>query len=280
MATYDRPPIESTWIEPESVANDETKPEYPYNNTQQTEGGHSFEMDDTPTRERVRIQHGKSKNFIEMHPNGDQVVKIFGDGYEIVAKNKNVLIKGVCNITVRGDCNMEVLGNFNQSVTGDYNLAVKGQYNVRAVKDLSISGDDDVSISANENTGGSLRFGAATSFEIASDLKVYGAIKCDSLVATTRVSGGTGVTAGPNGFTSALGGLSLGKPTIAYPTAIPGSITTVGPIISDVAMAAPLGNFLIMTSILMTDVVNTTLYNFHQHPAPRGITGFPTLPMI
>jgi len=280
MATYDRPPIESTWIEPESVANDETKPEYPYNNTQQTEGGHSFEMDDTPTRERVRIQHGKSKNFIEMHPNGDQVVKIFGDGYEIVAKNKNVLIKGVCNITVRGDCNMEVLGNFNQSVTGDYNLAVKGQYNVRAVKDISISGDDDVSISANENTGGSLRFGAATSFEIASDLKVYGAVKCDSLVATTRVSGGTGVTAGPNGFTSALGGLSLGKPTIAYPTAIPGSITTVGPIISDVAVAAPLGNFLIMTSVLMTDIVNTTMYNFHQHPAPRGITGFPTLPMI
>jgi hypothetical protein len=34
MATYDRPPIESTWIEPESVANDETKPEYPYNNIQ------------------------------------------------------------------------------------------------------------------------------------------------------------------------------------------------------------------------------------------------------
>jgi len=280
MATYDRPPIESTWIEPESVANDETKPEYPYNNTQQTEGGHSFEMDDTPTRERVRIQHGKSKNFIEMHPNGDQVVKIFGDGYEIVAKNKNILIKGVCNITVRGDCNMEVLGNFNQSVTGDYNLAVKGQYNVRAVKDISISGDDDVSISANEKTGGSVRLGAATSVDIGSDLNVYGPATCDSLVATTRVTGGMGVTAGPFGFTSALGGLSLGKPTIATPVAIPGSITTVGPIISDVAMAAPLGNFLIMTSVLMTDIVNTTMYDFHQHPAPRGITGFPTLPMI
>jgi hypothetical protein len=50
-------------------------------------------MDDTPTRERVRIQHGKSKNFIEMHPNGDQVVKVFGDNYEIIAKNNNVLIK-------------------------------------------------------------------------------------------------------------------------------------------------------------------------------------------
>jgi hypothetical protein len=89
-----------------------------------------------------------------------------------------------------------------------------------------------------------------------------------------------GVTAGPFGFTSALGGLSLGKPTPATPVAIPGSITTVGPIISDVSVAAPLGNFLIMTSVLMTDIVNTTMYNAHQHPAPRGITGLPTLPMI
>jgi len=280
MATYERPPIESTWIEPESAANDETKPEYPYNNIQQTEGGHKFEMDDTPTRERVLIQHGKKKNFIEMDPTVDQVVKIFGDGYEIVAKNKNVLIKGVCNITVRGDCNMEVLGNFNQSVTGDYNLAVKGQYNVRAVKDISISGDDDVSISANEKTGGSVRLGAATSVDIGSDLNVYGPVECDSLVAKTRVTGNMGVLAGPFGFTSALGGLSLGKQNILRPTAIPGTITTVGPIISDVAVDAPLGNFLIMTSILMTDVVNTTMYNAHQHPAPRGITGLPTLPMI
>lgn len=280
MAEYVRAPIESTWIEPESAANKETKPEYPYNNIHQTEGGHSFEMDDTPTRERVRIQHGKSKNFIEMHPNGDEVVKIFGDGYEIVAKNKNILIKGFCNITVRGDCNMEVLGDFNQSVSGDYNLAVKGQYNVRAVKDISISGDDDVSISANETTGGSLRLSAATSFDIGSDLNVYGPITCDSLVAKTRVTGGMGVTAGPYGFTSMLGGLSLGKPTPLYPVAIPGSITTVGPIISDVAVAAPLGNFLIMTSVLMTDIVNTTMHNFHIHPTPTGSSGLPSLPMI
>lgn len=280
MAKYDRAPIESTWIEPESDANTETKPEYPYNNIQQTEGGHSFEMDDTPTRERIRIQHGKSKNFIDMHANGDQVVKVFGDNYEIIAENNNVLIKGVCNITIRGDCNMEVLGNFNQSVTGDYNLAVKGQYNVRAVKDISISGDDDVSITANEKVGGALRFGGATSFDIASDLNIAGAITCDSLVATTRVTGGMGVSAGPFGFVSALGGLSLGLPTVATPLAIPGTITAVGPIISDVVVAAPLGTFGIMAAVLMTDVINATMYNFHQHPAPRGITGFPTLPML
>jgi hypothetical protein len=47
-------------------------------------------MDDTPTRERIRLQHGKSLTFIEMHPNGDQVHKVFGDDYEITIKNKDI----------------------------------------------------------------------------------------------------------------------------------------------------------------------------------------------
>jgi hypothetical protein len=61
---------------------------YPYNDAKQTESGHLFEMDDTPTRERIRLQHGKSLTFIEMQPNGDQVHKVFGDDYEITIKNK------------------------------------------------------------------------------------------------------------------------------------------------------------------------------------------------
>ena len=65
---------DENWDEP----NPFYSAEYPFNHVWQTESGHTFELDDTPTRERVRIQHGKSKNFIEMHPNGDQVVKVFG----------------------------------------------------------------------------------------------------------------------------------------------------------------------------------------------------------
>ncbi len=75
-----------SWTEPESAANTDYQPIYSYNNIQQTESGHSFEMDDTPTRERVRIQH-RSGSFIEMHPNGDEVHKIVGKGYEIIASS-------------------------------------------------------------------------------------------------------------------------------------------------------------------------------------------------
>jgi hypothetical protein len=50
-------------------------------------------MDDTPTRERIRLQH-RIGTFMEMYPNGDEVHKVYGTGYEIHLKGKNVLIKG------------------------------------------------------------------------------------------------------------------------------------------------------------------------------------------
>ena len=87
----DKPSFVTTWIEPESAANTNYQPVYPYNNVTQTKGGHSFEMDDTPTRERIRLQHGKG-TFVEMHPNGDQVTKIIRDGYTIILGDHNVAI--------------------------------------------------------------------------------------------------------------------------------------------------------------------------------------------
>lgn len=255
MSQLNQPPSINLWTEPESAANTDYQPVYPYNNITLTESGHSFEMDDTPARERVRLQH-RSGTFIEMHPNGDEVHKVYGDGYEIVIKNKNVLIKGVCNITVEGDCNMQVLGDFNHSVKGDYNLEVAGKMKQRVVGDISLSSDEDISITANENFGGAVRIAAADNVTISSDLVVGGSIAGDIISAETRINAGTGVYAGPLG------------------------VYSLGPITSLISMQAPLGTFSLMTSIMMTDVVNTNIYKTHIHPAPRGITGPPILPMV
>ena len=245
-----------------------------------------MQLDDTPGRERVRIQHGKSKNFIEMHPNGTQVVKVFGEGFDITIGKKNIYVSGVCNIVVKGDCNMQVDGDFNQTVGGDYKLAVKGKMDLRSVKDINISGDRDVGISASEKFGGALRLSVAQSLNFGSDLHISGSITCDSLTAESRVNAGLGVYAGPYGFTSSLGGLSLGLPTPATPIALPGCITTIGPITSLVAVNAPIGNFIVGNigsafigvsfAVLMTDIINTALYNIHFH----STTGPTLIPMV
>ena len=269
-------PSENLFTEPPSPASVDNPPLYPYNQTWDTEVGHSIQLDDTPGRERVRIQHGKSKNFIEMHPNGTQVIKVFGEGFDITIGKKNIYVSGACNIVVKGDCNMQVDGDLNQEINGDYNLAVKGKMNFRGVKDINISGDSDVGITANEKFGGALRLSAADSLNLGSDLYINGSITCDSLTAESRVNAGMGVYAGPYGFTSSLGGLSLGLPTPATPVATPGCITTIGSITSLVSVNAPVGNFAvgniglafigISSSVLMFDIINTLLYNIHWHP--------------
>lgn len=246
------------WTEPESSANTDYQPIYPYNNINQTEAGHSFEMDDTPGRERVRIQHGKSGSFLEMHPNGDEVHKIYGDGYEIIAGRKNVLIKGVCNITINGDCNMHVLGNKNEQIDGDYNLLVGGNMIARASgsSGMTLISDSDMSIQSNSGSDGALYMSAGDHVYIASDLQIAGAVSADTISAESRINAGTGLYAGPLGTYSE------------------------GPITSLVSVTSPLGTFAyascgIMDAVLMTDTINTGIFNTHVH---IGNKGFPTSP--
>ena len=283
-------PSDNLFQEPPSAADPDHPPQFPFNQTWDSEAGHSIQLDDTPGRERVRIQHGKSKNFIEMHPDGKQVIKVFGEGFDITIGKKNIYVTGACNIVVKGDCNMQVDGNFNTEVNGDYNLAVKGKLNMRSVKDTSISSDANMSIAASEKFGGRLRLGATQSFTVSSNLHVGGKITCDSLKATTRVSAGTGVLAGSDGFTSRFGGLSLGRPTPAIPSANKGCIDIVGSITALGSVTAPTGNFLktnvglatngISASILSADLINDIIYNFHMHADDAGTTGLTFTPAV
>ena len=289
-ASLNSNPSDNLFQEPPSAADPDHPPQFPFNQTWDSESGHSVQLDDTPGRERVRIQHGKSKNFIEMHPDGKQVIKVFGEGFDITIGKKNVYVSGACNIVVKGDCNMQVDGDFNTEVNGDYNLAVKGKLNMRSVKDTSISSDADASITASEKFGGTLRIGAAQNLTLNSNLTVVGKIKCDSLTTTLRVNAGTGVFAGPDGFTSTLGGLSLGRPTPLTPVASKGCIDIIGSMTALGSVTAPTGNFLktniayasigISSAILMTDYINTFMYDIHFHPTPKGPSGFPIPPMI
>lgn len=277
MSDINNPPLRDSWTEPESAANTYYQPIYPYNNVQQTEAGHKFEMDDTPTRERVSLSH-RSGTFIEMHPNGDEVHKVYGNGFTIIVRNQNVSISGHCNISIEGDCNLEVAKDMNIQVGGNYNLQVKGETNIRSIGNVDILGDEDVRITANENFGGSMYLGAADQISVASDLSCGGSIHADMVNATTRVTAGVGVYAGLKGFTTS-GGLSVGFPSPATPIAVPGQIHAIGAITSAVSVNAPIANFSlanigVMKAVLMTDRVNQTIYDTHIHG--NGNMGAPT----
>jgi len=265
----------NSWIEPESAANEDAQPKYPYNNITQTESGHTFEMDDTPGRERVRLQHRK-ETFVEMHPNGDQVVKVQGDSYEIVIKDKNVLIKGQCNITVEGSAVFDIMGDKIERIKGNYTQIVEGNFEQVVKGESRILSEGDMHIKANPNLGGTMFIGAGQVM-VYSDVTVDGEVAAQKVSALTRIDAGMGMSAGPLGFVTLTGGIAVGPD---FPVAIPGCIHATGIIASSSIVTAPTGTFATMMAYLMTDVTNKGIYNTHIHGSYRGPTGTPIAPMV
>ena len=273
MAT--KPKEDKSWLESESLANDETQPKYPYNKVFQTESGHSVEFDDTPTRERIRLSH-RTGTFIEMHPNGDEIHKVYGDGYEITIKDKNVLIEGTCSLTIIGDSIIEVKGNKFEKIHGNYKLEVNGEFVAYSHTKASLLSDEDVAIGAGTALGtGQLKLSAGDNLYVTGDLTVGGEIIGDIITSKTKVDAGTGMSAGPLGFVSVLGGLSIGTPV-----AIPGNINCIGLISAGISVSSPLGSFVVMKATWMTDTVNKSLHNAHFHKAFKGPTSPPIPRMI
>jgi hypothetical protein len=254
---------DSSWTEPESAASTQNPPKYPYNNITQTKSGHVFEMDDTPRRERIRIHH-RSGTFIEMHPNGDEVHKIEGDGYEIIARNKNVEISGVCNITIKGDSILHVEGNRTELVDGNYNLVVKGDYSLVGQQTVTLGSKDKLSLK------GDLLSLKTDTMNISGDLNVDGALEAYT-IGTVRLDARSGIGCGIGDPGNPLKGRLPTPPTGIF------SATT---ITAGLGVFAPVGTFGLMDAILMTDLINTTIFDAHIHIGFKGPTGPPIPSMI
>lgn len=118
---------------------------YPFNHVMETDGGHVFELDDTPGAERVQIFHRKG-SFVEFHPDGSIVHRGVKDRYQIIFNNENVYAGGDMNLSVVGNVNIlsgidtnistkgnatwRVGGNLSLDVGGNFNLAVGGATNL------------------------------------------------------------------------------------------------------------------------------------------------------
>jgi len=136
--------------EPEDIRSNHV---YPYNQVKQSESGHFEEWDDTTGNERLGLQH-KSGTFREIRPDGTKVEKIVGDGYQIVAKDQNVYIEGVCNLHINSTCNTFIKGDWNVEVEGNHKLNVRGNIDRDAGGHIT---EDATTINLNSGTKGAAR---------------------------------------------------------------------------------------------------------------------------
>jgi hypothetical protein len=176
------------WTEPESAANTANPPIYPYNNATTTASGHSWEMDDTPGRERIRLQH-RDGSFTEYHPAGNVVQKIVGTNFFIVAQDNNVLISGDCNITISGNANIQVDGNAFTYVKGNSDQVISGNATQTCQGDTTITSSGMVSVIAD-----TINLNASSGVNVNADLNVRGNIlSSQSITATGNLNAGMNV---------------------------------------------------------------------------------------
>ena len=138
------PPHLST-LEPDSIPTEDgsvsipepstyCRPQYPYNNVNETECGHVIELDDTPGYERISTTHtsGTSSDIIQ---DGSKIDTIIGDGYTVHSKDNTVYIIGKCNLTVEGDVNVKCEGNYVLDIEKDMVINVTGNIKTKVGAD-------------------------------------------------------------------------------------------------------------------------------------------------
>jgi len=98
---------------------------YPYNNTYETESGHTFTFDDTPGNEHVTLR-SNTGSYITMDSNGNVVSYNSNNSYSITENNSHIYIKGEWNVTANGNLNIHSNNNLNLFAAGDMNLTAGG----------------------------------------------------------------------------------------------------------------------------------------------------------
>jgi hypothetical protein len=254
-------PLGNDWTEPESTFVGE----YPYAHVTETESGHLFALDDTKDSETVRLAH-RTGTFTEMQPDGTRVDKIVGDGYQIIAKNNHVLIKGVCNITIEGDSVLHVMGDADMKVDGDVYSLVEGNSTTQVKGDVSLFAGGDVDVSAG-GTLGTVTINAPDGINLNGDVTVNGMLN-----AKNSIYSGDNILAGKQLF-SYLGIQTLGGINSGFTSESP---VPAGLITATVKVEAPgiVGSAYVRDSVGTMQLIRN-IYNIHKHPAPKGPTGTP-----
>ena len=168
----------------------------------------------------------RADTFIEISPSGNGTFKIFGDGYHIVMGDYNVAV-GVddgqnahkMNIVVYGDVNMRVTGDKVEMIEGNYEQHIKGHYKQVVEKTSTIQSQGDMHIGGGHSSTGTLTLQTGSSFIVDGDLTVEGEVTAKKITSTGRVDALVGMSAGPAGFVTLLGGVSVGIP-LAVPTKV------------------------------------------------------------
>lgn len=125
----------------------EAKPEYPWNYVTVTPAGHQIELDNTPSHERIRIQHAEGSYF-EMMPSGRETKKTSGLYQQFVGEDKELLVQANEKTQIGGNRTRLISGNDSDTIAGDRSTKIDGSQSeiIGMHREVSILGNDTLTV--------------------------------------------------------------------------------------------------------------------------------------
>lgn len=150
-------------------------PTYPYNHYKESESGHIYEVDDTPSHERLQIRH-KAGTGYHVNPDGTQKSMVVGDNFAVVLQddkahifgNLELFINKDANVSINGEGNISIGRNANIYVGNDVNIHAQNNTNIFTGKKTNVHSQDDIDVRA----GKYLRLTGAQKVEIIADTQI------------------------------------------------------------------------------------------------------------
>jgi hypothetical protein len=266
-------PVGSIWY----TDPNQTIGTYPFINVTQSESGHFLMMDDTPQKELIRLQHGKTGTYFEMQPDGSYQQVIYGNSFQVIVNDQNVVVQGICNVEVHGDSKVHVYGDSNMQIDGSLVANVGKASNIHVEGDLDVTAAGEVRISAGGSDitnpiGHDITLITGGTVNIKGDLNVSGKVVAGPISSTGGIVAAYKVFG--TGGLETLGGVNIGFST-------PGPIVPPGVMTATISASAPLTTSAVHQGGVVSDMFGPTaimrLFDaIHNHIAPSS--GGPTTP--
>lgn len=127
--------------------------EYPNYWTHKTPSGHVISLDDSKGAESVTVQH-RSGSVIQMHPDGEVVIRSHKGRYDITFGDGKILITGDHDLTVNGGGSLRVEGDYDVAVNGNMHTTVSGNHETIVHGNLNtvVNGNEDKAVDGNQTT--------------------------------------------------------------------------------------------------------------------------------
>ena len=132
-------------------------PTYPYNHYTESESGHIYEIDDTPSHERLQIKHRTGTGF-HVNPDGTQKSLVVGDNFAVILQDNKAHVFGNielfvdkdANVSINGEGNISIGRNANIFVGNDTTIHTQNNTNVFTGKNTNVHSMKDIEVRAGE----------------------------------------------------------------------------------------------------------------------------------